>query len=144
MTSLQLKSKLGQTHLLDPKTDLFLKLPEGFRIFAASGRFWIGGHQDEGYYLHIERLGREEQIPTILAEGDLDMYITSTGLKIEKINSAVTGLKIAGSIGKQEVTGYLAKVDFSTTQSYIVMVAGEDSDSVQERLIALDICKLIQ
>lgn len=143
MTSLQLKNKLGQTHLMDPKTDLFLKLPEGFRIFASSGRFWIGGHQDEGYYLHIERLGIEEQIPTILAEGDLDMYITSTGLQVEKVDSAVSGLKIAGSIGKTEVAGYLAKVDFSATQSYIVMVASESSENDQDRSIALDICKQI-
>lgn len=144
MTSIQLRNKLGQSHLIDPKTDLFLKLPQGFRIFAASGRFWIGGHQDQGFYLHIERLAREDRIPTILAEGDLDMYITSTSSEVEKISETLSGLIIAGSIGQKEVSGYLAKVDYSATQSYIIMVASETESSDQDRSIALEISLQIQ
>ncbi len=143
MTSLPLKNKLGLTHLMDPKTNLFLKLPQGFRIFATTDRFWIGGNQEEAYYLHIERLAGTEHIPTILAEGDLDMYITSTGSKIEKIDSSTSGLKIAGSIGQKEVSGYLAKVDYSATYSYIVMIASETDSTDEDRTIALNICRHI-
>ncbi len=139
MKSLNVKNKLGSTHLMDPKTDLFLTVPQGFRLYAATGRFWIGGHQDSGEYLHIERISSRDNIPTILAEGDLDMYL-ATKNHAEKLSDKLSGVWVSGTIGRNDIMGYLIKVEYSKTDSYLVLVARVKSDTIgSEKSLAIEI-----
>jgi hypothetical protein len=124
---------------MDPKTDLFIKLPQGFLIYSSSKRYWIGGHQESGYYLHIERQSADESIPSILAEGDLDMYLASKS-PIEQIDDQISGTRVTGSIGKKEVVGYLAKVNFSAKDCYLILTAREKSMRIgKEKSLTIEI-----
>ncbi len=117
--------KAGSSNVYDPKAGLSLIIPSEFKIFQSNGKAWLGGSTDGQYYLHIERFSRAiEQLPTILAEGDLDLYLCSVK-PIEAIGADIRGVEVSGSLAGQAITGYLAVINFSETLSYQVLIAGE-------------------
>lgn len=144
MTS-NITRKIGTPYLHDPRTGLNIQLPRPFQIIHRHDFAWNGGSVDGRQYLHIERVPTDSStIPTILADGDLDMYIVSTG-RAENIAPLTKGMEVAGQIGGQNVKGYLAMVCFNETHSYLVFVAApEKAYTVSVPSFAQEITRLIR
>lgn len=118
-----LRRKIGISNLYDPKTGVNQSLPANFQIYHYTDKVWVGGSADGKYYLQIERI-KGKHIPTILAEGDLDLFLTSVKPP-NPINSNLSGVQVAGAIRSQDIQGYLAKADLAGPEnySYLVLVA---------------------
>lgn len=131
MTIQSIQSKIGTPHLFDQITDLYLCLPAPFLIQQHHRGIWMGGSRDGRQYLHIERIPTGEgRIPTILANGDMDIYLVGKD-KPELINGFTQGLETAGEIGGREVTGYMAHLRYSEKYSYLLFVACEGSSPIK-------------
>ncbi len=142
--SQQPKRRFGISSIFDRKTKTLIDLPDDIKIYHKNEKTWMGGSDDGEIYLHIERINNgEEEIPTILAEGDLDMFICSTN-KTEIQGSNIRGVDVSGTIGGNDITGYLAKVNIFKKMSYLVLAAckGTVRDS-KLRSMALSLIKSI-
>lgn len=131
MTIQSIQSKIGTPHLFDQITDLYLCLPAPFLIQQHHRGIWMGGSRDGRRYLHIERIPTGEgRIPTILAKGDLDIYLVGKD-KPEMINTFTQGLEVAGEISGREVIAYMAQLRHSEKYSYLLFVAVEKTTGMK-------------
>jgi hypothetical protein len=121
--------KIASTYLYDRRTGMELKLPSPFQIAHYHHSAWNGGTANGSHYLHIERMsGGESAIPTILAEGDLDMFLVAVSSE-KAIEGGMKGLEVAGAIGKQPVRGYIAAAPFQCGKAwYLVFVAADEGE----------------
>jgi len=127
MTTHSIQSKIGTPHLFDQITDLYLCLPAPFLIQQHHRGIWMGGSRNGRQYLHIERIPTGEgRIPTILANGDLNIYLVGKD-KPELINGFTQGLEVAGEISGRDVTGYMTHLRYSEKYSYLLFVAVENT-----------------
>ncbi len=135
------KRKIGTPYFYDQQSNIEIKLPEGYLIFNYNRKTWLGGSTDGQQLMHIERVPTTNgQIPTILAEGDLDLFICSKGTKIETISDQVSGIEMEGEFSDQDIKGYLAMVDLLDGNSYLILVASiEKQVGRNERNLALNI-----
>ena len=115
--------KIGISNLYDPKTGVNQSLPANFQIYHYTDKVWVGGSADGKYYLQIERI-KGKHIPTILAEGDLDLFLTSVKPP-NPIEPNLSGVQVAGTMRSDDINGYLAKIDLPGPNhySYLVLVA---------------------
>lgn len=128
------KRKIGLHYLYDPKTGIQQDLPIGFQIYHYTDKVWVGGSNDGKYYLQIERI-RGKHIPTILAEGDLGLFLTSVRPP-NKITANLSGVQVAGTLRSQDLVGYLAKVDLPDKHqySYLILIASEKGSPITPSL----------
>ena len=135
------KRKIGTPYFYDQQSGVEIKLPEGYLIYNYNRKTWLGGSTNGQQVMNIERIPTTNgQIPTILAEGDLDLFICSTGTKIEQISEQVTGIEMEGEFSGQDIKGYLAMVDLLDGNSYLILVASIEDQSIRnERNLALNI-----
>ena len=117
------RRKIGISNLYDNKTGINQSLPANFQLYHYTDRVWIGGSVDGKYYLQIERI-KGKHIPTILAEGDFDLFLSSVKPP-NPINSKLSGVQVAGSLRSEDIRGYLAKADIGgeNNYSYLILVA---------------------
>lgn len=134
----KLKKRFGISSLFDRKTKTAVELPEDIKIFHKNEKTWMGGTEDGEIYVHIERIATEQkEIPTILAEGDLDLFLCSTGEAQQK-GKGIKGVNVSGSIGGKEVTGYLAQINIFKKMGYLVLAAcGNGSNPNQLQKLAM-------
>lgn len=134
-------SKIGAPSIFDAYTGSYITLPEGYRITQSNGKTWIGSSADGRAFLLVERFPTAEQtIPTILAEGDLGLFLVSTRPAIERISSSVVGIEASGEFGGKETIAYLSRATIDDKLSYLVLVAGEAGEEVASlKEAALDI-----
>ena len=119
------KRRFGISAIFDRKTNTLLELPDDIKIYKRNEKTWMGGTDDGEVYVHIERIASEQQdIPTILAEDDLDMFLCSTS-GIEEQPDGVRSVEVSGSIGGKEVKGYLAQSNLLSKMGYLVLTAGQ-------------------
>ncbi len=124
-------NKIGAPAIFDAYTGSYITLPQGFRISQSNGKTWIGSSAGGEAFLLVERFPTAEQtIPTILAEGDLGLFLVSTRPAIERISSAIAGVEARGELGGKDIRAYLARVTVDEKLSYLVLVAGEASEKV--------------
>ena len=140
MTNYSIHRKIGTPYIYDRATGLDICLPAPFQIIHYHQKSWNGGSIDGNQYLHIDRIKtREGEVPTIIAEGDLDMFLASTA-QPEQIDDRTRGIEVAGTIGDQEVKGYIVVSTYDETYSYLVFVAareGRYSTKHRENAIAI-------
>lgn len=136
-------SKIGAPGLFDATAGAYVTLPDGYKISQSNGKTWIGGSADGKNFLLIERFASSEQaIPTILAEGDLGLFLVSTRPAIEQISPSVSGIEASGEFGGKNIRAYLARVAFDDKTSYLVLVAGEAYERIAGlRTAALEIAQ---
>lgn len=117
------RRKIGISNLYDAVTGISQNLPANFQIYHYTDKVWIGGSVDAKYYLQIERI-KGKHIPTILAEGDLDLFLTSVKPP-NPIDQNLSGVQVAGNMRSLDIRGYLAKADLAGEDnfSYLVLVA---------------------
>lgn len=117
------RRKIGISTLYDSTTGINQNLPANFQIYHYTNNVWVGGSVDGKYYLQIERI-KGTHIPTILAEGDLDLFLTSVKPP-NPITSNLSGVQVAGTLRSQDIVGYLAKADLEggDSFSYLVLIA---------------------
>ena len=124
-------SKIGAPAIFDAKTGRYVKLPDGYRISQSNGKTWIGSSADGQAFLLVERIASSEQaIPTILAEGDLGLFLVSTRPAIEHVSPSVAGVEARGEFGGEEIRAYLARVTLDSNLSYLVLAAGEAGEKI--------------
>ena len=136
-------SKIGAPAIFDAKTGSYIMLPDGFRISQSNGKTWIGSSADGQTFLLAERFASSEQaIPSILAEGDLGLFLVSTRPAIEQISPSIAGIEASGEFAGKEIRAYLARVSVDKKWSYLVVVAGEAYVKIAGlRKAALDIAQ---
>ena len=135
------KRKLGTPYFYDKVAGIEMKLPENYLIYNYNRKVWLGGSTDGTQLLHIERVSNTNgSIPTILAEGDLDLFICSTSSQIDIISNQIKGIEMEGTLSGTDIKGYLAMVDLRDESQYLVLIAG-NADSVvqQEKELAIRI-----
>ncbi|NRB52996.1 MAG: hypothetical protein HRU41_35370 [Saprospiraceae bacterium] len=124
MTHQILKNRLGTPYFNDATTDIQCCLPEGLIIYSYTGRIWLGGGERPTDLLYIERVSAEVQaVPTILADGDIDLTLVSVGTA-EQLACGAKGVKVAGNYRDKYFGGYLSLVPINEDFQYLVMVAG--------------------
>ena len=117
-----MQSRIGINTVSDIKSGIYFPLPAGLLIYNNNGRVWVGGSKENDYYLHIERIpAGEGEIPTILAEGDLDLFRASVG-KSEKLNDRTKAVNVAGTYSSRSIAGTLARTRKGSNH-YLVLVA---------------------
>ena len=117
------RRKIGISNLYDNKTGINQSLPANFQIYHYTDKVWVGGSVDGKYYLQVERI-KGKHIPTILAEGDFELFLTSVKPP-NPINSQLSGVQVAGTLRSEDIRGYLAKADLGgkDNYSYLILVA---------------------
>ena len=143
MTNYAVLRKIGTPHIYDRTTGMEITLPEPFQIIHYHQKSWNGGSADGNQYLHIDRIKTGDgEVPTILAEGDLDLFLVSTG-RPEQINAKTRGVEVAGTIGGKDVRGYIALTAYDQNFSYLVFVASlENRYTYKQKTSALAIAAL--
>ncbi len=136
-------SKIGAPAIFDAKNGTYIKLPDGYRINQSNGKAWIGSSADGQVFLLVERFDTQEQtIPTILAEGDLGLFLVSTRPAIEWISPSIAGIEARGEFGGKEIRAYLSKVSIDDKLSYLILAAGETREKIAVlKEAALDIAR---
>lgn len=132
--------KVGTSLLYDPQAEASVQLPDYLKIFHRTRRIWIGGSTDSRLYLLIERLNNPAgPIPTMLAEGDLDLYLCKSGA--ERMHGAsLKGIPVSGSLSGASIEGYLAMLHSAAGHAYLVLIAGKESGrEVAYRNVALQV-----
>ncbi|MEM7299237.1 MAG: hypothetical protein AAF391_13345 [Bacteroidota bacterium] len=145
MTQQILKNRLGTPYFNDATTDLQCCLPEGLIIYSYTGRIWLGGSERPTDLLYIERVSAEiEAVPTILADGDLDLTLVSIG-DSEELEAGAKGTRVAGNYRKQSFAGYLNLVPVNQDYQYLVMIASTNlADEENQRLVSLSVQDTLQ
>lgn len=140
MTHQIIKNRLGTPYFNDATTDIQCCLPEGLIIYSYTGRIWLGGGQRPNDLLYIERVSAEVQaVPTILADGDIDLTLVSVGAA-ERLESGAKGVKVAGNYRDKYFGGYLSLIPINQDFQYLVMVAGTNLiDEERQRRACLNI-----
>jgi len=135
-----LRSKLGTSDIYDPGTQIYINLPAELKIFNRKANTWLGGTEDGDLIVHVERLSKDtEEIPTILAEGDLDLYLFSKG-PIEIIDAHTKGVHVNGTFSQVSIHGYLALGRIKEKATYLVLMATKTSGEANRlKEISLDI-----
>ncbi|MCO6475427.1 MAG: hypothetical protein J5I94_02345 [Phaeodactylibacter sp.] len=119
-------NKIGAPAIFDAYTGSYITLPQGYRISQSNGKTWIGSSADGQAFLLVERFPSAEQtIPTILAEGDLGLFLVSTRPAIERISSDIAGIEARGELDGKDIRAYLARVTVDDKLGYLVLVACE-------------------
>lgn len=118
--------KVGTSLLYDPQAEASVQLPDYLKIFHRTRRIWIGGSTDSRLYLLIERFNNPAgSIPTMLAEGDLDLYLCKSG--VERMHGAsLKGIPVSGSLSDASIEGYLAMLHSSAGHAYLILIAGKE------------------
>ncbi len=143
MTQYAIRQKIGTPNMHDRATGLHLRLPAPFQILQYHQHAWNGGSTDGRQYLHIERLsGDSDRIPTILADGDLDMYLAGIHAP-EQVSPRTRGVEVAGTIGGQDVRGYLALTSYQAHRYLVFVAAPAEQHGSQQRSHALALAGLI-
>ncbi|MBX2874339.1 MAG: hypothetical protein KTR30_19620 [Saprospiraceae bacterium] len=140
MTQQILKNRLGTPYFNDVTTDLQCCLPEGLIIYSYTGRIWLGGSQRPTDILYIERVSAEiEAVPTILAEGDIDLTLVSVGAS-EQLQAGAKGTKVAGNYRDQSFSGYLSLIPINSDYQYLIMIASTTlAEEERQRSICLSV-----
>ena len=135
--------KIGAPAIFDAQTGAYVMLPDGFMINQSNGKTWIGSSADGQTFLLAERFASSEQaIPSILAEGDLGLFLVSTRPAIEQISPSIAGIEASGEFAGKEIRAYLARVSVDKKWSYLIVVAGEAYEKIAGlRKAALDIAQ---
>ena len=143
MTNYSIHRKIGTPYIFDRTTGLDICLPAPFQIIHYHQKSWNGGSIDGNQYLHIDRIRTEDgAVPTIIAEGDLNLFLAST-TQPEQIDERTRGVEVAGTISDQEVKGYIAVSKYDENYSYLVFVAArEGRNSARQRENAIAIAAL--
>ena len=128
------RRRFGISAIFDRKTNTLVELPEDIKIYNRNEKTWMGGTDDGEVYVHIERITADQaEMPTILAEGDLDMFLCSTS-DIEQQNGGIRGVNVSGSIGGTEVKGYLAQINILRKMGYLVLAACRNSTTAPAKI----------
>lgn len=145
MTQQALKNRLGTPYFNDATTNLQCALPEGLIIFSYTGRIWIGGSQQPNDLLYIERVPSDIQaVPTILADGDIDLTLVSVGPS-EQLEAGAEGIRVAGNYRDKSFGGYLSLVPVSKADRYLVMIASTNlADEEGQRKICQSVQEALQ
>lgn len=145
MTQQILKNRLGTPYFNDLTTDLQCCLPEGLIIYSYTGRIWLGGGESPTDLLYIERVSKEiDAVPTILADGDIDLTLVSVG-ESEELSAGAKGTRVAGNYRKQSFAGYLNLVPVNEDYQYLVMIASTNlADEERPRSICLNVQDALQ
>ena len=123
MTQQSLKNRLGTPFFNDSMTEIQCCLPEGLIIYSYTGRIWLGGSHNPMDLLYIERVSADIQgVPTILADGDIDLNLVSIG-STEELSNGAEGVVVAGYLRDQSFSGYLGLIPINDTYQYLVMMA---------------------
>lgn len=136
MTKQSLKNRLGTPYFNDKLTQLHCHLPGELLIYSYTGRIWLGGSQRPTDLLYIERVPADTQgVPTVLADGDIDLNLVSIGTA-EELGAGAEGLVVAGYFRDQSFSGYLALVPIDASCRYLVMIASTqlEEESSQKQL----------
>ena len=136
----KLKSKIGSSSIYDPETEMNIELPGGLKVFNRRNATWIGGTDDGEVMVHVERIQAEDdEVPTILAEGDLDIFLISEG-QVEELNDTTKGIRVNGMYSKKPIKGYLSVVKVLGKVAYLVMTATKAiAGNIDLRLLSMDI-----
>ena len=130
LTKNVLRSKIGTSIIFDEENQVRIDLPGGLKVFNRTAQIWIGGDISGDVLLVIERLSPyEKALPTVLAQGDLDLYLCSTGT-IATEGVKIEGLAVAGSFGGKEIKGYLAAVELEPDSAYLILLARKGPESI--------------
>lgn len=134
------QSKIGTSSIYEPNSRSFFQLPNGLKIFNRRENTWIGGSEDGQVIVHVERITQElNDIPTVLAEGDLDLFLCSDG-PVESTESSIKEVQVNGSFANTPIKGYLAVVKIIGNVAYLVLTATKAiSDQIDLKGISLDI-----
>lgn len=118
-----LQNRIGAPEIFDVHTQLYLELPKGLRIFNRNLNTWIGGSENGDLMLHIERIEADEfEIPAILAEEDLDLFLCS--INPPQVHTPwIQGVRMSGSYLNNPIEGYLSMVYTMNRTFYIVLVS---------------------
>ena len=145
MTHQILKNRLGTPYFSDATTDIQCCLPEGLIIYSYTGRIWLGGGERPNDLLYIERVSTEvKTVPTILADGDIDLTLVSVGTS-EQLEAGAKGVKVAGNYRDKYFGGYLSLIPVNQDFQYLVMVAGTNLvDEERQRRACLSIQDSLQ
>lgn len=118
-------SKLGSAEIYDSKTRLNFKLPNGLKIFNKKDDVWGGGSEDGAVLVHVERLKEPtDEIPTILADGNLDLYLASKG-PAEEVDENIKQISVGGSYASKAIYGCLKMVKILGKVAYLVLTASK-------------------
>ncbi len=145
MTQQILKNRLGTPYFNDATTDLQCSLPEGLIIFSYTGRIWLGGSQQPTDLLYIERVSSDiKTVPTILADGDIDLTLVSVGSS-EQLEAGAKGTRVAGNYRDKSFGGYLSLVPINQSDQYLVMIASTNlADEERQRSICQSVQEALQ
>ena len=123
------RRRIGSPYFYDLQTGLEISLPKDYLIFNYHRKLWLGGSKDGYQLLLIERIPTQNaQIPNILAEGDLNLFICSTGTKIEKYSDQISGIEMEGTYHDIDIKGDLIIVNISDQYSYLILIAEQESN----------------
>lgn len=124
-------NKIGAPAIFDAYTGSYITLPEGYRIQQSNGKTWIGSSGDGRNFLLVERFPTSEQtIPTIIAEGDLGLFLASTRPAIEQAGASIIGIEARGEFNGKDIRAYLSRVSVNDKLSYLILVAGETTEKM--------------
>lgn len=116
-------NKIGTASFWDVVDNVYFNLPKDFLIYNRSNKVWTGGSKDGQFYLQLEKMNTGDgKIPNILADGDLNIFLTSVD-SVENFSAKKRGIKVAGSIGTKSIEGYLLMIDCSNNTSYLILLA---------------------
>ena len=118
MTTTTARNRMGTQDIYDQKTGLSLTLPGDFMIHQRHEKVWTGGSDDLNAFLLVERIPAASPAPTLLADGDLDIFIASAGQPENEQHR-----KMTGTIRGYDVTGHLYRSAFNGRFAYLVFMA---------------------
>lgn len=122
------KRKIGSPYFYDLQTGIEISLPKDYLIFNYHRKLWLGGSKDGNQLLLIERIPMQDaKIPNILAEGDLNLFICSTGTKIEQYSDKISGIEMEGTYNEIDIQGDLLIVNINKQHSYLILIAEQES-----------------
>ena len=122
------RSRIGHRFLFDPASGRRISLPDGWQIYQHHQRVWLGSSADEQVFLLVEKAFPDRRrLPTILAEGDLDLYLVSIGEE-RQLQAPIRCLPVAGALSGKDIRGVLALVALNNGDHYLVLLATESGD----------------
>jgi hypothetical protein len=139
------QNRLGYTQIMDKHTQLEFNLPIGYRIYGRLPGMWIGGTEDGSTYLHLERLPADaESMPCQLAQGDLDLQVTTHGVEHE-LEDGIVGQRIICQARTEELHGLWLRVSFHELGDYLLLVASAEAANFEEmKSVAMGMARAIR